>query len=71
MDFMCITFPSVFLNFDAYLPVVKILPHILRHDYNKVIDILVFVRRYTCVKIHTLISLKVHSANATRDILTF
>lgn len=43
---------SVILCFDAYLPVVKILPHILRHDHNKVIDVLVLVRRYTCKNTH-------------------
>lgn len=35
----------------AYLPVVKVLPHILGHDHNQVIYVVVFIRRDPCTKI--------------------
>lgn len=41
-----------------YLPVVEILPHILGHDHDKVINVLVFIRRYTCAKTHMLYKFK-------------
>lgn len=52
---------NIFIH-GAYLPVVKVLPHILGNNHHQVINVVVFIRRDTCTEIkYVLVTLEIHS----------
>lgn len=52
---------NVFI-YDAYLPVVKVLPHILGNNHHQVINVVVFIRRDACTEIkYVLVTLEIHN----------